>query len=133
MTTQTITIDIDTIRALILGQSGHTHAPAPEAAPDATIRDVYPAIVRTYADGVWVGTVVEERGCRVVLRDCRCIWSWHESQPRLGLPGVAVAPPSPKDKITVRIDRHICIDAVGITPITAEIHAAWMAAPAYHP
>jgi hypothetical protein len=126
---QTITIDIDTIHALILGQAA---APA----PDATIRDTYHtyhAIVRTYADGVWIGTVVEERGCRVVLRDCRCIWYWDESQPRLGLPGVAVAPPTPKDKITVQIPRHICIDAVGITPITDEIHAAWMAAPAYHP
>ena len=129
---QAITIDIDTIRALILGgQAVQAKADAP--ATDTTIRDIYHAIVRTYADGVWVGTVTEERGCRVVLRDCRCIWYWDESQPRLGLPGVATAPPSKKDKVTVRIARHICIDAVGITPISDEIHAAWMAAPTYTP
>jgi hypothetical protein len=128
----TITIDIDTLRTLIGAPT--PSAPAPATQADDTIRDTYPAIVRTYADGVWVGTVIEERGCRVVLRDCRCIWHWsHETLPRLGLAGVASRPPQRDDKLTVQIPRHICIDAVGITPITDEIHAAWMAAPAYHP
>jgi hypothetical protein len=130
---QTITIDIDTIRALILGgQAVQAKADAP--ATDATIREVYHAIVRTYADGVWIGTVVEERGCRVVLRDCRCIWSWGGSAvKRLALPELSLSGPASDDRITVQIPLHICIDAVGITPITAEIHAAWMAAPTYAP
>lgn len=97
------------------------------------INDVYPAIVRTYADGVWIGTVVEECGCRVVMTDCRCIWYWDEAQPRLGLPGVAVSGPHAKDKVTVAISRHICIDAVGITPITSDVHALWMKHPTFKP
>ena len=116
-------IDLDTLRALILNTT-----PA-----DTTPKD-YPAIVRTYADGVWIGTVVEERGCRVVLKDCRCIWSWGGSAvKRLALPELSLSGPASDDRITVQIPLHICIDAVGITPITAEIHAAWMAAPAYNP
>lgn len=130
----TITIDIDTLRALV---GAPTPAAASSAPPvtDDTIRDVYPAIVRTYADGVWVGTVVEERGCRVVLRDCRCIWSWSADQvARLGLPGLAIhGGPARGDRLTAIIPRHICIDAVGITPIDADALARWMAWEAYTP
>ena len=107
--------------------------PPSQPAADRIITDVYPAIVRTYADGVWVGTVVEECGCRVVMTDCRCIWYWDEAHPRLGLPGVAMNPPNVKDKVTVIIPRHICIDAVGITPISDVIHESWMKHPPFYP
>jgi hypothetical protein len=83
---------------------------------------------------VWVGTVIEERGCRVVITGARCIWRWgSDEHRRLAIPEVSLSGPKPGDRITVQIPRHICIDAVGITPITAESHAAWMAAPAYQP
>ena len=129
---QNINIDLDTLRGLLCNKAAQDTPSQPE--PDSTIKDVYPAIVRTYADGVWIGTVVEERGCRVVLKDCRCIWSWGGSDvKRLALPEVSLMGPARDDRVTVQIPRHICIDAVGITPITSETHAAWMAAPSYKP
>ena len=124
-----ITLTLDALRSLL---AAATPAPSPSA---SSIHSVYPAIVRTYADGVWVGTVVEERGCRVVLRDCRCLWSWSADKvARLGLPGVAEhGGPAQGDRLTAVISRHICIDAVGITPIDADSLARWMAWPTYTP
>lgn len=133
---KTITISIDDLRSLIgITPTQAASASAPDTKAEETIRDTYPAIVRTYADGVWVGTVVEERGCRVVLKDCRCLWSWSADKvARLGLPGVAAhGGPAQGDRLTALISRHICIDAVGITPIDADSLSRWLAWPTYTP
>ena len=75
-------------------------------------------IVRGDRSGVFAGTLAEQDGRQVVLKDCRRLWYWDgaASISQIAKDGVN----RPKNcKFTVTVDTIAILDAIEIIPTTA--------------
>lgn len=76
-------------------------------------------IVRTYASGVFCGTVVAQSGRMVEIANCRRLWSWKASD-GISLSAVAVNGVDPKScRFPVATESQTVLDALEIIPATA--------------
>lgn len=74
-------------------------------------------IVRTYADGVWFGTVHQKAGKEVIIKNARRMWKWHTKK-SISLSSVAIhGINESKSKIAEPVALH-WVEAIGITPCT---------------
>lgn len=73
-------------------------------------------IVRTYASGVFFGTVVAQSGRMVEIGSCRRLWSWKASE-GISLSAVAVNGVDPKScRFPVATPTQTVLDALEIIP-----------------
>jgi len=86
-------------------------------------------IVRTYASGVFCGTVVAHDGRMVELHDCRRMWSWKAAD-GISLSAVAVSGVDPKNsRFPVATPAQTVLDALEIIPASAASLASIDATP----
>lgn len=77
-------------------------------------------IVRTYASGVFFGTVTAQEGRMVEIQNCRRLWSW-KALDGISLSAVAVNGVDAKNcRFPVATDSQTVLDALEIIPATAK-------------
>lgn len=76
-------------------------------------------IVRTYAAGVWFGTLSQKAGKEVILTDARRMWQWHAAK-SISLSGVAVhGIVQSKSRIAPEVE-SVWLEAIEILTLTQE-------------
>lgn len=108
------------INELTLGQAKELAAlfgnKTSEAEPTFTPHISKKCIVRTYASGVFFGTVVAQSGRMVEISECRRLWSWKASE-GISLSAVAVHGVDPKNcRFPVATPTQTVLDALEIIP-----------------
>lgn len=89
---------------------------ASEAEPTFTPHIGKKCIIRTYASGVFFGTVVAQSGRMVEISECRRLWSWKASE-GISLSAVAVNGVDPKNcRFPVATPTQTVLDALEIIP-----------------
>ena len=79
-------------------------------------------IVRGDRSGVFAGVLVSQDGQKVELKDCRRLWYWDGAASISQIAKEGVKNPS-RCKFTVTVDQIVLLDAIEITPATANAEA----------
>ena len=88
-----------------------------------------PCIVRTYASGVFYGTVTKQDGRMVELSGCRRLWYWKASK-GVSLSAVAVNGVDTRaSKITEEVHTQTVLDAIEIIPASTTCVSSIAATP----
>ena len=79
-------------------------------------------IVRGDRSGVFAGELVSQEGQKVILKECRRLWYWNgaASISQIAKEGVKK---SSTCKFTVTVDEICILDAIEVSPTTAEAEA----------
>ena len=86
-------------------------------------------IIRTYASGVFYGTITKQDGRMVEIADARRLWSWKAAD-GISLSAVAVGGvSSSSSKITQPVPTQTVLDALEIIPASANAIASIDATP----
>lgn len=86
-------------------------------------------IIRTYASGVFFGTVTKQSDRAVEIADCRRLWKWH-AEKGISLSDVAVyGIDASKSRICSTVLTMTVLDALEIIPASADCIASVEGAP----
>lgn len=86
-------------------------------------------VIRTYASGVFLGTLVHHSGRMVEVRDCRRLWTWKATD-SISLSSVAVGGVDPaKCRFPETVPEMTILDALELIPASEKCLASVDACP----